>query len=241
MPGLSPLAGAGLSPLGRAGGARSSLLDNLVSWWALDGNGNDSHGANTLSPVATPTYVAGKVGQAASLVAASGQYFSRASNASLQTGDIDFTVVAWVQLASKGANRGIISKAGNNAIEYALRFISANDRFRLDVSSNGTGFTNSVVANNIGAPSLSTWYFIVAWHDSVANTINVQVNDGTANSAAYSSGFIAAGGDFRLGHADVVNWQWDGLIDGAAFWKRVLTATEKTALYASGNGIAYPG
>ena len=33
---------------------------------------------------------------------------------------------------------------------------------------------------------------------------------------------------------------WDGLIDEVGFWKRILTAQEKTNLYNAGAGLAYP-
>ena len=32
----------------------------------------------------------------------------------------------------------------------------------------------------------------------------------------------------------------DGLIDEVGFWKRTLTSGERTQLYNSGNGLAYP-
>jgi hypothetical protein len=81
----------------------------------------------------------------------------------------------------------------------------------------------------------------VAWHDSVGNTINIQVNNGTADSAAHNLGVFYGTAPFAIGARDAAAADyWDGLIDEVGFWKRVLTADERTTLYNGGNGLAYP-
>lgn len=230
-----------------AGGsvAASSLLTSLIGYWKLEeasgtradssGRGNDCNVIN-----GAPGNTTGKVGNALACASASSQSVERASNSDLQTGDIDFTVAGWINLTTNASNQALVSKNSSGAIEYALRYVTGTDRFQFFVSSNGTGFTNNVIANTFGSPSLSTWYFVVAWHDSVANTINIQVNNGTVDSGAYALGLIATAGAFSIGNAKAVSWFLNGAADEVGFWKRVLTAAERTTLYNGGNGTTYP-
>lgn len=222
------------------------LASGLVSYWALDeasGTRNDSHGSNHLTDNATVAGTTGKISNAADFEAGNSEYLSLASNADVQTGDIDFTFAAWVNLESAAGLRTILSKFNNtsNLREYLLDYSATTSRFRFTVSSNGTS-TTTVSADNFGAASLATWYFVVAWHDATANTINIQVNNGTPNSAAHTGGVFTGSAAFRIGAAVASGGApayFDGLIDEVAFWKRALTDAERTDLYNSGSGRNY--
>jgi hypothetical protein len=149
-------------------------------------------------------------------------------------GDEDFTSAGWVYLDSKVGNEYIINR-GDDAGIY---FDSAADRFRFRV----TGGVNAN-ADNLGSPSLGTWYFVVGWHDSVNNQIGIQVNSGTANTTSHSTGVTDNNTVLAIGAYDSVpNHTFNGRIDEVGFWKKVLTAQERTDLYNSGlgnRGITY--
>lgn len=219
-----------------------SLTTNLISHWPLgeaSGNALDAHGSNHLTETAGPiASAAGKVGNARDFDGPAHQYFERADNADLSTGNIDFTFSCWVNAESFFAvpiiaNKGWVGENANS--EWQLIYLSS--RFELMVMS-GTTLTE-VIANNFGAPSLSTWYHIVCWHDSVNNLIGISVNNGTPNTTSTSAGVNNGTGTFQIGAMSFANVYWDGLIDECSFWKRVLTADERTALYNGGNGLAY--
>ena len=164
-------------------------------------------------------------------------------NAALSTGDIDFTIAGWVYLDSLPGSGGqtFVSKWAAGQKEYTLlqEFNSPNNRFIFYVSSDGTAVT-TVNANTLGTPSIATWYFIVAWHDSVANTINIQVNNGTADSVAYTSGLINGTSAINLGSLNgTAGYYHNGRMDEFGFWKKVLTSAEKTDLYNSGNANTF--
>lgn len=226
-----------------------ALTDSLISWWELgeaSGTRNDSHGTNHLTDNNTVAQAAGKVGNCADFEDGNGEFLSRADNTSLSAGDIDLTVCAWVQLESKISNNvgNIVAKRSAAVQEYYLRYNneSSLDRFQLEVSPNGTTGHTNVIANNFGSPSLATWYFVVAWHDSVNNQLGIQVNNGTANTTAYSNGIFDGTTDFCIGGytgASPPSEFWDGLIDQVGLWKRILTASEKTFLYNNGSGKTY--
>jgi hypothetical protein len=213
-----------------------AITDNLIAYWSLgeaSGNALDDQGANDLTDTNTVGTAAGKVGNARSFVAANNEYFSLADNADLSTGDIDFTFAAWVNLSSKTDHREILGKWGNPSFEYNLRYLQTTDRFQFLVGSGG----DSVSATNLGSPSTSTWYHIVAWYDATANQIGIAVNDGTPNTASFSGGPPDGTSPFWLGQAN--NRPFDGLIDEVGFWKRVLDSTERTYLYNSGSGRSH--
>lgn len=220
-----------------------SLLDDLISYWKMDeasGDALDAHSTNDLTDTNTVAAGTGIINGGRDFEVGNSEYFNLADNAALSVGNIDFTFTAWVKLESKVADSSIVGKGGENDLPYNLDWGTTADRFRFRVSS-ATGFTNltTATANNLGSPSLATWYFIVAWHDATANTINIQVNNGTADSAAYSAGSYDDTGAFRIGSFPFYNNYFDGLIDEVGFWKRILTTDEKTDLYNSGAGLSY--
>ena len=221
-----------------------ALSDNLIEIWKLDeasggalatidsGNNltdNNSVGADT-----------GKISGARSFSNASSKYLSCASNASLQTGNIDFTLAAWINpsVVPPASDRIIAAKGQTNWMEY--EWVIETKRATFYAYYDDVGGGSSVKANNFGDLSVDTWYFVVAWHDSVNNIIGISVN-GTSNTLSYSSGCTAGNSDFRIGAGNNsgVFAPFDGLIDELAFWKRVLTSDEQTQLYNGGSGLAY--
>lgn len=222
---------------------------SLVSVWEMDeasGDALDSFGSNTLTDTNTVASATGKINNCRDFEDTNTEYFTHTDNASLSTGDIDFTFTAWVQLESKGANRRIVNKINSavTVLEYQLFFRNDLDRFRFEVFD-GTNLKGAQSATTLGSPSLATWYFIVAWHDATANTVSIQVNDGTVDSSATSGAPADTSAPFTIGSLDGLASDggapshWDGLIDQVTFWKRVLTSGERTALYNSGSGLAY--
>jgi hypothetical protein len=228
-----------------------ALTDSLISHWALDeasGNALDSHSTNDLTETSgTIASATGKIGNCRDFESGDTEYFEGADSAALSTGDIDFTWAMWVQGESAPGSdqaRTFVAKWGlaSNQREYTVLWenLVGTSRFRFYVSSNGTSGV-SVIASTFGTPSVGTWYFIVAWHDAAANTINIQINNGTVDSASHSAGVRDGTAALQLGTLDnLAPYYHDGLIDEVSFWKRLLTADERTALYNGGNGLAYP-
>lgn len=222
-----------------------AILDNIVSYWKMDdvsGNALDSYGSNNLTDTNTVGTGTGIIHSARDFEQGSSEYFTIASNSTLQTGDIDFTWSAWVKMESNGDNMTILAKsdAFSDAREYFLGYVQSANRFQFFVSQDGTGFGGSVSADTFGAPSTGVWYHIVAWHDATNNQLGIAVNAGTADTASYSSGVNSDTSAFQIGsREDDLTPKWDGLIDEVGFWKRVLTSDERTSLYNAGAGLTY--
>jgi hypothetical protein len=228
-----------------------SLLNGLVSYWKLDEASTgvapvarvDSHGDNDLTDNNTVTSRAGKISNAAEFTPANSEFLSHVSNADLLTGDISFTFSLWVYFDANG-DYVVIGKDAAGARDYVIDKSSGLLRFYMNGGGDTTTPGNEADSQNGGAPiSANQWYYVIAWHDAAADTINIQVNNGTAVSTGTGGAFPAtAAADFCIGARTYVGNQayMDGAIDGVGFWKRTLTADEKTALYNSGDGLTYP-
>lgn len=224
----------------------STLLTSIISYWALEeasGTRADAVTAtgNDLADNNTVTQNTGIVANCGQFTRATTEFLSRADNASLSTGDIDFTVAAWVYLDSKPAGAmGIMSKdSGGASREYLLQWNNVNDRFEMRMFDTSGASIGIAVANALGAPSTATWYHVVGWHDSVNNLVGIAVNAGTANTTATTGVPADETATFYIG-ADQGVVTWDGRIDEAGFWKKVLSSTERTTLYNGGAGRTYP-
>lgn len=223
-----------------------ALSDNLISYWSLDeasGDALDAHGSNDLTETGgTIAAATGKVNGGRDLEAGDTEHFAKSDNADLSTGDIDFTFAGWCNIESGGlTTRCLIGKWTVGEREYLLCYdegggISAGNRFKFAISADGTANVN---VSDTTTVSTGTWYFVVAWHDAAANTINIQVNNNTPSSTSHSSGVRNGTSAFVLGALVADFWNFDGILDEWGFWKRVLTSDERTELYNSGNGRDY--
>lgn len=224
-----------------------TLTDGLIAYWKLEEAGgarDDQKGPHDLADVNTVTQAGGKKSQAAKFTRANAEYLSIADNADLSTGDIDFTIAAWVYLDSAADDSvlGVLAKddsTTNREYHLALLKVSGTNsfvRFRVFANASTSGFVNS----SVNPLATGTWYLLVAWHDSVNNTVNIQINNGTVDSTSYSSGGNDSITRFDIGlsHQDGSSF-WNGRIDETGFWKRVLTAQERADLYNSGAGNTY--
>jgi hypothetical protein len=214
---------------------------NLIAWWSLNeasGTRNDSHGANHLTDNNTVLFSASGIkSNAADLERDTSESLSIASNANLQMGDIDFTMFGWVKAETLNDFATIISKRQSVTLpEYQLYYASGKFSF---VTANSSNVGTTITADT-PAVSTGTWYFIVAWHNASANTLNIQVNNGTVYTDASpvtprTDTFV-----FQLGaQQSPAAGFWDGLIDEVGIYKKVLTSDERTWLYNSGAGRSY--
>lgn len=219
---------------------------NLTGAWEFEGGVvadstlNALTLTNSVSPVTNP---AGKVGSAANFVAASSQFLLRASEANLQTGDIDYTLAVWANMATITGDMCLVSKDNNtaNTREYNLSWNPTIGFYFRMYKAPADAMAGNAQTGIVGFSAL-TWYLVIAWHDSVANTINIQVNDSAIISNATTGAQQAASNaQFQIGARQYATSRifWNGVLDQVIFWKRILTSTERAALYNAGSGVTY--
>lgn len=221
----------------------AALTDSMVGFWKLDDTWTDAHGSNNLTPSGSPVFTTGKINNGVDLEDSSSQFGDIVDNPDLSTGDISFTIAAWVKMEScSGVLKTIISKSTYpGQREYGLVCHTTSNRFEFFISTDGSSVSKSVAANNLGAPSLGSWYYVVAWHDASSDEIGIQVNNGTPNTVA-TTGLAPSdrSGKFSIGDENGLARFMDGVVDEVGFWKRALTVSERTELYNAGAGNAYP-
>lgn len=238
----------------RTAAAGNGLLNNLIAYWpgnevngdALDLHTNALHLTdwNTVTSNTGLVYTLARQYTAANLEA----HFRPSDDALLSGGDVDLTIAAWVFLYTLG-NHAIATKYYSSKVsDYALWYnVTSVNRFACYFRKADNSGGQSITANTFGLPLTSVWYLVVAWHDSVANTINIQVNDGTVDSAKFAFGICHSAATFKLGTWGTAGGSnhFNGRIGPTMFWKSnaglggCLNAAQRTMLYNGGAGLPY--
>ncbi len=224
-----------------------NLSVNLTAYWKFDeptssNNRSDYKGNNNLATNSTITRVDGVREGAANFTRTRQQYLNISNNTDLSVGgNISFTIAAWVFLDSEDVMYAV-SKHNNVAgdMEWFLRFDGGTDtdKFRFQVVEGAT--TNKDVTSTTTVTN-GTWYFLVAWYDDDANTINLQVDNSVVDTTTGIGALNFTGSPFRIGaFSRTPSNFWDGRIDEVAFWKRILTQKERNVLYNGTNASSYP-
>jgi hypothetical protein len=222
----------------------SPLLNDLAAYWKLDetsGTRFDSTAnSNDLTDNNTVGSGTGKIGNAAQFVAANSEYLDLSSASGLLAGTGGVTVAAWVKPDVVNQTQQIAGLWDGS---------TSTDQYRIGSLSTGEYFVQ--VRDNSGTTALTTiagsavsgaWRLVFGWYDATAQTINLQVFDGSTNPTS-SLSFTAtlnvpSSPLFNVAKGGAV--YYDGLIDELGSWQRVLTLTERTQLWNSGSGLTYP-
>jgi hypothetical protein len=227
-------------------GGGPDLITGLVGFWEMNeasGNALDSHGSNPLTDVNSVPAATGLVAGAREFTLGS-KGFSHVDNADLSLGsDTPFTFMIWVYANSEPlfSGQALISKSPavefSNSCEYSLWFSNSSASLIFGVG-NGSSVGSVAATPGFGVMA-GNWYQLLAWHDPDTDTVNIQFNNGSVTSAAWSGGTLNGTEGLTIG----VDPRWAnaliGRIDNLAFWKRVLTPEERTWLYNSGASRSY--
>lgn len=221
-------------------------LTGLVAWYDLS-DASDSHASSlNLTPINSPTFGEGKIGNAAYLNG-SNQSFERATEEALDI-TAELSVGAWVYLTntpSSGGNAGVIAKflGSGNQRSYNLA-IDTNRHVRWILSSNGVAQSENVVVADATPLALNTWHFIGGvFVPSVRQSIYVngamvkEKTSGVIASINNSTAPLTVGRQFDTDARS----HFPGRLDSAFLFSRELSGVEFSALYNSGNGLDYAG
>jgi Concanavalin A-like lectin/glucanases superfamily len=215
--------------------AGSSLLIGLAGYWKLNeasGARADSSGTgNTLTEVGgTISSTTGKIGDCPDTIATA-KWLERATNTSLQMGDVDFTIAGWFYMTALTPSRDLFRLDNGSVFDYDIYYHLGTGQFRFYFDKSAGG---SVDLGTAITPNLNTWYFVVATHDSVNDLASIYWNGVLKGQLPVSGGTTITGGATFKVSSDT------GRVDECGLWKRVLSASEITTLYNGGAGITYP-
>lgn len=229
----------------------SPLRRGLVGYWRLEessGTRDDcSQNGNHLTDNNSVSQVAGIQTYGAGFVSTSSQFLSHSSTPSLQGGNIDYSVAAWFWLTNYPPIAGrymIVSKDDDIAgtREYNLNVWNNAGLVVLQFDCFSSPDTD-VAVETTSTPPTNQWVFVIAWNDTTAKSVNIQMNNGETRTTTYVGSLqVASTAQFEIGARQYTGFEnyFDGKIDEVSMWKRLLTAAEMTQLYRSGLGTHFP-
>lgn len=219
-----------------------ALLDNLISHWSFDNTANDLHGSHNMTLVNSPTYQVDNPGFGTYSLRTNGssQYAYTADHADWDAlgGTGEWTIAYWIKHASTGGtqfylNDWTASASTRSHVSYKNSGNSAICRVEVsDVSKDATWGTA------VGAGS---WYCVIMWRSGDTTYIDFD------NSGSPSTGSLGAGASIDL-WANAMTWgtravsptgYYSGVVAGLSIWSRDIGATDRSAYYNSGSGLAY--
>lgn len=234
---------------------RLGLLNGLVAYWPMSeasGTRYDVVGGNNLTPSGSPTKVAGWIGDCVSLHSVSSDYLYINDNAALSLTN-EMTIAGWVRWISRDTVTDTKELCGKyvttgNQRSYRLEWDASTGQNKIAFRISADGTNNTFVAStNYGrlwtaADSTNlTWYFIVAWKDSVRNVIGIQINGMASEEASFTGGIKDSTSQFAVGLNQASGTVYcDARVQHLGIWNRPLSASERSYLWNNGAGLAYP-
>ena len=232
--------------LSEGGGGSITRWNNLLAGWHFDEASAGSApvtradvlGVNDLTDNNTTASATGKFSNAANLVAANNEFFTRA-NFPAHGGA--FTWSVWYKAASLGSLACILAKFGtwaSTTTEYALYYSGGVWIFR--IFSKTSGFADHSVATT----DTTNWHNIVATHDDAGDGKVYLYFDGVL-SGLTQNGSVTNVADtstetLYMGDAKSTLANFNGLLDESHMFIGQKDAAWVTEMYNSGAGRVYP-
>lgn len=148
-----------------------------------------------------------------------------------QIGDQDFTLNVWVKPESLANYRTIFGATDDGGV---IVFVNGSGKVCLACK----GFPHVAGTDAIYS---GEWSMVTMTFNASANTFLYYIN-GTADSggAVSFTDTFSTGSGYDIGTFGTTSYPFDGIIDEFGMWTRILTSTEITDLYNSGDGLTYP-
>lgn len=213
-----------------------ALTDNLVAYYKLDGNSNDSVGSNNGTD-SNISYSAAKINNGAVFSGSSSKI--SLGNVLGSTFTSAFTVCAWIKPSSLSSTFGILSKTANNIPKPIDIMINTNGVINV-VPGNGSAY--KYFSTGIEVTINNVYFIIVTWNGEYNDSsIKVFVNNVSKSLSVSGTWGVADGTDnLMIGQRSDNAFGTNGWQDEIGIWSRVLSDDEKTELYNSGAGLQYP-
>ena len=229
----------------------STLGLGASSFWRMEETGTvgraDLYGGLPIAPWPTNALgissVPGVVGQAQWVDGPGGYHFWRPTAPALNHGGGSFTWAGWMRLDSFYDDQTFVGKWNHSSSasrEYLINFDRESGRFEFLVSSNGLS-SGAVRVLHPEPVELGVFYFLEAWHDAEARTINLRVGTqerrGAVAATPWTAGVFFGGADLNFAaHNTCADAHLHGVIDAVGFWRRALTPNESLRLWNGGLG-----
>jgi hypothetical protein len=186
-----------------------------VSFWGLDGDGEDRLGGHHLSLHGEFEWVDDRFGfpQSAFGLALDGNGYAEADGPVVAT-DESFTVSAWAKLDSKDGYRTVLAQRGNQRSSFYVNYNPDRDRWQFGIPSEDSNPPSRWhYARSLEAPQVGVWYHLAGVFDLGAGEIRLYVNGQLQESVAGPGAPWHVDGEFLVGTAgDTAGNRWSGMV-----------------------------
>lgn len=209
-----------------------SWFSNLIAYWKLDSSANASKGGFT-GTATNVTHAAGKIKDCAVFATGNINY----GNVLIQTTNL-FSIAFWIKTTTSGTRRGVISNVRNDGVGYYVDLLT-DGKIRAGIATTGGDYRvrDSSVSVNDG-----NWHLVIFIRSSIGGLPDVYIDDTLRNGGSFSAGTVNSiffNGTFYFGKSATSTADFIGSLDEIAFVNSSLDASERSALWNSGNGTSY--
>lgn len=225
-----------------------ALETNLQHHFRLEENAGtnrvDSHGGvKTLAPAGSSvSNIAGKIDNANDFQQSDYLVANDSTVADFTTEN--FTISFWIRFDAFPVVQAVpVSKWITAGRQWQFDYLTSTSRFRFLVRNAADTANVTVSANNFGAPSINTWYFVQL--QKTSTVISIRVNNGTADTLAHTEDLPSQTTKFALGKrdGDATSFEggaFNGKIDEVSIWDTDKSTTDLNTIYNSGAGLSWP-
>lgn len=202
---------------------------DLIAWWAGDGNANDRSGNHDGVLINGVLTVAGKVGQTLSFDGIN-DFVQVPDSPVWAFGTREFTIELWANFAANAGTRVLVASDTGSGVQNKWIFWVESGLLRFYIVSTTDGDANIGTASF--SPALGQWYHLALTR---AGSDYIFYLDGSAVSINSDTRPVPdANAPLTIGQAEN-NFYFGGLIDEVAIYNRALTGDEIRAIYNAGS------
>jgi hypothetical protein len=165
-----------------------------------------------------------------------GQYLEASTSAETTVGSGSFAFSGWINLDALVPFTPILSNADAEGGGFELFTSGTGNKLVAYGSPVGGSYVNTPDTST--ALVVGTWYFINVWFDTSDRKLRLSVNDQASTFYDLVESPASVVGTTEGYYLDTPAY-FKGSMDQMAFWKRVLTPTERSYLYNSGAGVSF--
>jgi len=237
-----------ISPYFRRGGGSqspSTLLDELVSAYMMNGDSTDSLALNNGTDTnMSYSALAGKVDDGASFVGTSYIEHGAVSTYSYIQNTLEFTIAFWIKPSDYTTSFFLMGNTATTTEKgFYVLYNSASKRFEMDVLRGVNASPTLTSQSQTDTLTNNDYVCIVITGDGTE--IKYYLNGSEIVAFNSGSGILSSGDSDRTSMIGAINYapvldDFTGYMDVVCFWNRPLEPEEITEFYNSGTGKEYP-
>lgn len=220
-----------------------ALTDNLVAWYKLDSNSNDSVGTMNGTDSSVSYANAGKIGNSATYSGSATSYTDIGASFVPTTA---LSVAFWFYVNSATTRQGLCGRTDGVSQATSVELIQISNAGSAKIEGQLNFGSTAKVVFAAGSPTISNniWYHAAMTWSSASGNLTLYLNGSQIAQTNGVSGTLNNPSSTihrRFGqYGNYTGLPMNGRMDMIGYWTREITGTEVSQLYNSGTGLDYP-